>query len=141
MRHLAFLTAAVLAVLPATAASAYPGGPDQPLGDRYQRDQRFADRWMTLSTYTPARQGRETVTLTGRDRKIDRIRIQAARGAPKIRRVIVQYANREVQRMPINMQLSPGQNQVIQLDRDRRVASITVETDPRYGGAYSLYGG
>jgi hypothetical protein len=139
MRHLTFLTAAALAVLPATAASAYPGGPEQPLTG--QRDQRFAERWQTLSSFTPARQGRETVTLTGRDRKIDRIRIEAARGAPKIRRVIVQYANREVEQKPVNMRLARGQQQIIELDRNRRVTRITVETDPRFGGEYSLYGG
>ncbi len=128
--------------MPATAAFAWPGEPprSEVRYDRLDRDHRYESRWMTLSRATPARQGRDTVTLRGPDRRIDRLKIEADRGAPRIRRVIVQYANREVERLPVDVQLARGQQQIIQLDRDRRVARITVETDPRFAGAYSLYG-
>jgi len=134
MRRLAILTSLALAAIPLTA-SAYPG--DRPGPQRVDRQDR--GRWTTLSKMTPARQGRDTVRLSGRDQNINRIRLEAARGAPRIQRVIVHYANRASQDMPVNAQLSPGQDQVLQLD-GRRVERITVVTDARSGGAYTLSG-
>src|SRR5438128_1892061 len=110
MKRLILLTTLAAAVAPATAF-AWPGTPREPYppdptstdetegiypdrgyepwrhDDTYdtRHDRGFHERWITLSAFTPARKGRETVYLTGRDRKIDRVRIHAVRGAPVVR--------------------------------------------------------
>lgn len=154
-------TLAAATLLPVTAASAWPGRPSDPptvgdpvheprwvpdrgsyYGDTYDTrySDRFRDRWVVLSSFTPARQGRETVTLTGRDRRIDRVKIRSVRGAPVVRQVILQYGNGRYERRPVNIQLRPGQETTISIAPDRRVERIMVLTDPASGGAYSLLG-
>ena len=169
MKKLMMIATLAASLLPATAASAWPGRPSDPptagdppppepgwrhdahgdrfdRGDRYERpdrydrrdDRRYEERWMTLSSFTPARQGRTTVRLAGRDRHIDRLRIEAVRGTPMVKQVILEYANGDHERLPVDMTLQPGQNHVISLNGDRRVQRITVYTEPRSGGAFSL---
>jgi hypothetical protein len=160
-RLMLITTLAAATLLPVTAASAWPGRPSDPptagdpiheptwlpdrgsyYGDTYDtryRD-RFRDRWVVLSAFTPARQGRETVQLTGRDRRIDRLKIRSVRGAPVVKQVILQYGNGRYERRPVNLQLRPGQESTISLAPHRRVERIIVLTDPRSGGAYSLLG-
>jgi hypothetical protein len=160
MKRLILLTTFAAALVPATA-SAWPGRPSDPpwAGDppptepgwrperdrgydtydtRYDRG--FRERWITLSAFTPARKGRETVHLDRGERKIDRVRISAVRGAPVVRQVIIQYGNGQYERRPVNDQLRPGKDAIISIDTNRRVQKIMVLTDPRSGGAYSLYG-
>lgn len=161
MKRLILLTTLAAAALVPATASAWPGTPSDPpyAGDpapseptwrpdrdrgyetydsRYDRG--FRERWITLSPFTPARKGRETVILTGRERRIDRVKLTAVRGAPMVHQVIIQYGNGQYERRPVNHQLSPGRDAVISIDSGRRVQKIMVLTDPRAGGAYSVLG-
>jgi hypothetical protein len=162
MKRLMLITTLAAATLAPAVASAWPGRPSDPPtagdpvhepnwlpdrgayygGDTYdtRSSERFRDRWITLSSFTPGRQGRETVQLTGRERRIDRIKIRAVRGAPVVKQVILQYGNGTYERRPVNLQLRPGQESTISLAPDRRVERIMVLTDPKAGGAYSLLG-
>jgi hypothetical protein len=93
-----------------------------------------------LSSFTPARQGRETVNLVGRERRIDHLKIRSVRGAPVVKQVILQYGNGQYERRPVNRQLRPGQETTISIAPERRVERVMVLTDPRSGGAYTLLG-
>src|SRR3954470_8915974 len=157
MKRLILMTTLAAALLPATAASAWPGRPSDPpaVGDpapsepnwRAERDRgydatydehysdRYRDRWMTLSAFTPARKGRETVYLNGREKRIDQLKIKGVRGAPIVKQVIVKYRDGQYERMPVNRQLRRGSDTTISLDRHRRVDQIMVLTDPAAGGA------
>lgn len=151
------LTSLAAALVPATAA-AWPGTPypENPAVDDHawrpydhdgrndtydsRYDRGFRERWITLSAFAPARKGRETVMLTGRERRIDRVKLSAVRGAPVVKQVIIQYGNGQYERRPVNQRLAPGRDAIIGLDTTRRVQKVMVLTDQRSGGAYSVYG-
>ena len=153
MRRLILLTTLAAALAPAAYADPEPGIYDDQPGWRADRDRDwdwdtydsrmrrgFRERWITLSAFTPARKGRETVYLTGRERRIDRVRLSAVRGAPVVHQVIIQYRNGQYERRPVHQQLQPGRDAIISLDTGRRVEKVMVLTDPRSGGAYSVLG-
>jgi len=113
-------------------------------GDQYSRwDARERDyygRWMPLVRGTLADDGRQNILFRGTGGRVDKLRIQADRGAPLIKRVAVEYRNGMREVIRVNTQLRRGQGQVIDVDDNRRVREIIVITDPRYRGRYSVYG-
>jgi hypothetical protein len=101
----------------------------------WNRDNRT--RWVTLasgyaSTY------RQNIHLRGEN--FDRLRIEAVRGRPVIRQVNVIYANGTSQVIRMNAQLQYGSGEVLRLNR-MPIRRIVIFADPRYRGAYALYGG
>ncbi len=116
-------------------------------GDSYDRDRhsrwdrdRHDGGWVPLVRGTPADDGRQNVVMRGRGARLDKLRLQADRGAPVIQRIAVEYQNGVRAIVRLNTQLQRGQAQLIDLDDDQRVRRIVVFTDPRYRGMYSVYG-
>ncbi len=109
--------------------------------DRYERwDRRTRGRWMPLMKYGDARDGRHLIDVGGRVGRIDKLRVEAVRGAPVIRRIAIEYRNGEREVLRLDTHLRRGQGQVIDLGRDRRVDRIVVITDRRAPGIYSVFG-
>lgn len=78
--------------------------------------------------------------LNGNHQRLHKLRIKAVRGAPVIHRVTIDYLNRDAQVVTVNSRIVRGTGEVIRIDPNSRIQRIIVYTEPRYGGAYSVFG-
>jgi hypothetical protein len=113
--------------------------------DRYDRFERsrwardYRDRWTSMGVY-PAHTPIQTIHLDGR--RYGKLRIEGLKGAPVIQRMEITFANGGTQMVDLNMRLSRGVGEVIDLEgtRDRRISQIMVYSAPRASGAFAVYG-
>jgi hypothetical protein len=112
--------------------------------DRYDRyndshwSRDFRGRWMALGQASTQGQRQFTPGRTGR---LNRLRIEATRGAPAIQSMTIEFADGSTQAVNLDMRLERGSGEVIDLNgRNRRVHRVIVYPDPRTRGAYALYG-
>jgi hypothetical protein len=132
MRRLALLATLALAGGTLTAAA-------QPhRRDGYREVRR--DRWVRLAPIQTARQQTQQIMLNGNHQRLHKLRIKAVRGAPVIHRVTIDYLNRDAQVVTVNSRIVRGTGEVIRIDPNSRIQRIIVYTEPRYGGAYSVFG-
>jgi hypothetical protein len=107
---------------------------------RWDRSRNYDHRWLPLVRGTSADDGRQNILFRGNGGRLDNLRLQADRGAPVIKRVVVEYLNGAREVVRVNTQLRPGQGQLIRVDQNQPVREIIVITDGRYRGRYSVYG-
>ena len=97
-------------------------------------------RWVPLARHKSAFTNHQIV-LQGEGGPMRRISIQADRGAPVVTRVTVEFIGGQTPQITnVNRRLPSGTNEVISLNRNRGVKRIIVYTEPRFGGAYSVFG-
>lgn len=162
MKRLALLMTAAALALPAAVASADPDVRVQVRGearlepgrgdvvvlkrDRYERFDRsrwggreYRGRWNSLGFYN-SQTDAQALHLDGR--RYGKLRIEATRGAPVIERMVIDFGNGRTQVVDLNMRLTPGVGEVIDLDgvRDRRIARIMVYSAPRTRGTFQVFG-
>lgn len=124
MKKLALLAGLLLAG--ATAASAEP--------------RMHEGRWVELSTDLRTESGSQAVPVNTGD-AIDRLKLEATRGTPYIKRVIVRYTDGERQSYSVGRALSYKQHDqvAIPLQRgDRQVDQIVVITRADRDAAYTV---
>src|SRR5438045_3148483 len=97
MRRLAFLTTLVLAGSGRAPAFADPNHrfADRENSERYDRSHRARDfhgRWFPLATRYSANEHRQFINIRGAER-LDKLRIEADRGAPVINQIAIQYTD------------------------------------------------
>ena len=98
-----------------------------------------SNRWQPLARYYSARTDRQFIPVSGG--RFRAIRIEAVRGEPVILKVAIEFMNRQTQAVELNQRLPRGSGEVIDLNGgERRINRIIVYTDPRFRGAYSIYG-
>ena len=155
MRKLALFTTLVLT---ASAGSAIAGpwdwardwsrDHDRDSGDRYRDrhgDQHWSHdargRWVPLARHASGSAPQQQIVLQGQGGPMRRLNIQADRGAPVVTRVTVEFMDGQAPQITnINRRLPSGANEVIRLSRNDGVKRIIVYTEPRFGGAYSVFG-
>ena len=104
----------------------------------YRKD--FRGRWVTLASNYNARTDRQFINLGSRG-GYRKIRIEATRGEPVIKKVAIEFADRSVQAVDYDGAMPRGTGEVIDLNGDtRRINRIIVYTDRGSRGAYSVYG-
>jgi len=130
MRRLAALTSLLIAGSALTAAA-------QPGWHRYRNRDR---EWVQLLPAQSAQNDVQTITLNGRHDRMHMLRITAVRGAPVITRVTIDYLDQQPQVISLNSRIGRGGDEVIRLDARAPIQRITIYTEPRYGGAYTVFG-
>ncbi|MCW5801575.1 MAG: hypothetical protein KIT31_04255 [Deltaproteobacteria bacterium] len=108
--------------------------------DRYRWTRDYRGRWVTLASGYSARTDRQFVNLRGAG-PYRHLRIEADRGRPVILKVAIQDMRGNTQVVNMRERLTAGEGQVITLNQGAPINRIVVYTDPRAGGAYSVYGG
>jgi hypothetical protein len=112
--------------------------------DRYDRWDRShwynkGDRWEPIARNYSAQTDRQFIPLNGQ--RFRKIRIEGIRGQPVILKIAIEFMDRTTQAVDLNQRLPRGVGEVIDLNGgDRRVNRIIVYPDPRFRGAYSIYG-
>lgn len=140
-------TSAITALLLAGAASvvsAAPGTPPkQETAERvtYSADSKGparTDDWVELASPTPARHGREFITVDGR---YVQLRIDAHAGRPVVQSVRVVYADGTQRVVKVRRALA-GKRATARIDLDpaRAIAHVVVVTDWRSKGTYTVRG-
>jgi hypothetical protein len=158
MRRLTILALAALATLATSVASAQPRRVTIEERERryvdprdqdlvcYDRSGRRVDlgpgfgRWRPLATEVSATSTRQFINIEARAGRFDRIVLESTRGAPLIERVAVEFEDRRTQVWDVNRRLRRDAEEVIDLGGRKDVNRIIVYTNPRYGGAYSVFG-
>jgi hypothetical protein len=100
---------------------------------------RFHESWVTLADHFSAQTDRQFINLRGNGGEFTRLRVEAVGGAPVIQQVAIEYANGTTQKVPVNARLPDGEAQVIDVN-GAPINRIVVYADPRFGGAYSVFG-
>jgi hypothetical protein len=109
--------------------------------DRWDRSRWYNEhgRWETIARAYSAQSDRQFIPVNGE--RFRRIRIEAVRGQPLVQKIVVEFMDRTSQAVDINERLARGQGEMIDLNGgERRINRIIVYTDPRFRGAYSIYG-
>jgi hypothetical protein len=96
--------------------------------------------WRPLASEVSASSERQFINVENRAGRFDRLVLEGARGAPLIERVAVQFEDRRTQVWNVNRRLRRGAEATIDLGGRKDVNRIIVYTNPRYGGAYSVFG-
>lgn len=99
----------------------------------------FRGRWVALARAYSAASERQFIHVDGgRYRKL---RVEGVRGQPVIRKIAIEFGDGTAQAVDLDMRLSSGTGEVIDLNGDvRRIKRIIVYSDPRARGSYSIYG-
>lgn len=106
---------------------------EAPLGDaRWSRPP--GGRWFSLSGNIDTRRIR---TIPVNNQSLDRLSIRATRGVILIRRITVEFSNRNVVDYELNARLRPGEVRTIDV-RGRRVSRVQVVADPRWRGSFQV---
>ena len=104
----------------------------------WRRD--FRGRWTPLATNNSARTDRQFITV-GNHGRFRKIRIEATRGEPIIKKIAIEFGDRSVQAVEYDGPMPRGTGEVIDLNGDtRRINRIIVYTDRGSRGSYSVYG-
>ena len=153
MRKLALFTTLVLTAS-AGSALAWPWDWSRQWSNDHDRDDTYEEgavthyrwthdargRWVPLAVHESAFSNHQIV-LQGEGGPMRRISIQADRGAPVVTRVTVEFIDgQRPQIANVNRRLPSGTREVISLNHNRGVKRIIVYTEPRFGGAYSVFG-
>lgn len=107
---------------------------------RLQHNPHYGANWVQLADTYSAQTDQRAIDLNGRGGEFRRLRVESVRGAPVINQIAIEFANGEAQQVSIHTRLPSGEAQVIDLDRDAPIRRIVVYADPRFGGAYSVFG-
>ncbi|MDX2086581.1 MAG: hypothetical protein SFX73_01970 [Kofleriaceae bacterium] len=91
-------------------------------------------RWFSVSGIMDTRRTRP---IPVNNQSLNQIGVRATHGVILIRRITVEFANRNVVDYEVNARLRPGQVKTIDV-RGRRVRRIQVMADPRWGGTYQI---
>jgi len=151
-----FILAAVIASVPAAVYAQPTVRADvQVRTDRdhtfnHERYDRYADshwardtqhRWRMVGGYMNARNDRQFINVGGA--RVNKLRIEAVRGAPAIDRLTVLFTDGSSQTVELDGRLQIGAGEVIDLEGagPRRVRRVIVFTQPNARGVYSLYAG
>lgn len=119
---------------------AYPSRDDR-RDVRRDRDDRRDERWVSLVQSNPTSGSeRQFVNVLGRGGALRRLVLRGERGAPMITRMGIEYSDRSVQTVELNVRLRRGDEERISLRGNQPINRIIVYTDPRDRGAYSIYG-
>jgi hypothetical protein len=106
---------------------------EAPYGDaRWSRPP--GGRWFSLSGNVDTRRMR---SIPVNNQSLDRISVRATSGVIFIRRISVEFGNRNVVDYEINARLRPGEVRTIDV-RGRRVFRLQVVADPRWRGSYQI---
>ena len=93
--------------------------------------------WVELASPTPARHGKEFITVDGR---YAQLRIDAAQGRPKIKSVRILYANGKERIVRVGRTLAGKQKTAVVDLSGAPIEHIVVETNPSAGGKYTVTG-
>jgi hypothetical protein len=93
--------------------------------------------WVELASPTPARHGKEFITVDGR---YAQLRIDAAKGRPKVKSVRIVYANGKDRVVRVGRTLKGKQKTAVVDLSGAPIEHIVVETNPRAGGSYTVTG-
>ena len=105
---------------------------------RWARD--FHDRWVPLARGYSASSSRQFINIGGYGR-YRMLRVQGVWGEPVLVKIAIEFTNGTTQAVEYRESLPRGTGEVIDLNGgDRRINRIIVYTDPRFRGAYSVYG-
>jgi hypothetical protein len=101
----------------------------------------FRGRWTPLGGQYNAQTDVQSIHLDGR--KYSKLRVEGAKGEPVIQRMTVTFGDRSTQTVDLNMRLSPGTGEVIDLNGigDRKILQIMVYSAPHTRGSFSIYAG
>jgi hypothetical protein len=101
----------------------------------------FRGRWTPLGGQYNAQTDVQAIHLD--NRRYSRLRIEGGHGEPVIQRMTITFANGGQQTVDLNMRLTPGAGEVIDLNGigDRKITQIMVYSAPRTRGSFSIYGG
>jgi hypothetical protein len=112
--------------------------------DRYDRyndshwSRDFRGRWQSMGQASTQTQ-RQFIPVRGG--RLNKLRIEAVRGAPAIQSMTIEFGDGSTQAVNLDMRLERGSGEVIDLNgRNRKVHRVIVYPDPRTRGAYALYG-
>ncbi len=99
----------------------------------------YAETWVTLgrelSVTEPSR-----FEIPAGPRPLRSLRIDCDEGAPRIDRIIIDYAGGDTERLTVDARLPPHGWRTLALDGTRSVRTITVVADPSSVGSYSIAG-
>jgi hypothetical protein len=96
--------------------------------------------WVQLADRYSAETPSQQILLRGRG-EFRAIRVEAARGAPLIKKVTIDYEDGTPQVVNLEARLAPGEGKTIDLNGGRReVKRVIVYSEPGFGGAYNLFG-
>ena len=99
----------------------------------------FRGRWVGLARAFSARTERQFIHVDGG--RYRRLRVEAVRGEPVIRKIAIEFGDGTAQAVDVDMRLTSGAGEVIDLNGGaRNIKRIIVYSDPRSRGSYSIYG-
>ena len=134
-------TAILLIVLAMVGSASFAEAQSRWTNDRYNEasSDRWAqppgNRWFSLTGNVSTRRPRNLINVNSQS--IDRIGIRANSGFILVRRISVEYANRNVVDYELNARLQPGETRTINT-RGRRIYRMEVIVDPRWRGSYEI---
>jgi hypothetical protein len=111
---------------------------DRYTDSRWERD--YRGHWQVLAERYTAQTDRQFINLRGQAGRLHRLRIEAVRGNPVIHQIAIEYTDGNTQVVKLETRLPRGAGEVIRLNPDQPVHRIIVYTEPRFGGAYSIFG-
>jgi hypothetical protein len=100
----------------------------------------FRGHWTALGGQYNAQTDAQAIHLD--NRRYSKLRIEGGHGEPVIQRITITFGDRSTQSVDLNMRLSPGAGEVIDLNGigDRKITQIMVYSAPRTKGSFSIYG-
>lgn len=78
-------------------------------------------------------------TLINVNQALDTVAVRSTGGTVFVRRISVEFGNRNVVDYPVNARLRPGEAKTIDV-RGRRVVRVEIRTDPRWRGSFQVLG-
>jgi len=100
----------------------------------------FRGRWNPLGGQYNAQTDVQAIHLD--NKRYSKLRIEGGHGEPVIQRMTITFGDRSTQTVDLNMRLSPGAGEVIDLNGigERRITQILVYSAPHTRGSFSIYG-
>ncbi len=103
----------------------------------YTEEQRSEAGWVELASPTPAKHGREFITVD--NRSFGKLRIDGNRGRTKVKSVIVHFASGKAREFRVGRFVDPKRSLVVEVPTEP-IDHVVVVTHRYTGGLYTLHG-
>lgn len=97
------------------------------------------DGWIELASPTPARHGRQYITVDGSAGPLTQLRIDAHDGRPLVRSVRIRYTDGKQQVVRVNKTLARGKSAFVDLRSGRELDHIIIETTRKPKASYTVH--